>query len=496
MRCFKPITFGALTLVAVASIGADTDGFLCQMITLPSKGMRTRFADLNGHGRLDLLAVDSAGKELLIYRQRADGFGNTPDQIIELPPNAGWIAPDDVEGTVNSISTVAARERRPTMNNTSRKSFDLLVSTATGLDYYRQVGGVFEPKPRVLLKARQVFTGGGSPALLLRLTNGIPVISATQAWLYQRNDESEWTSGPPTLLKAEHGGLYGTRNQWSMGQTGARTLEVDRNFLSMPQPSASYPPENDGIAKLMSILKRTGLPAVPPGSTEVDLEGDGRKDLIIWQVNNQSFQTDFYVFLRGASGQLPERPSQILHCRGVPIPVNSTWSWAPIADLKGDGRHELVLVEPDFIVTSIGSLVDMALTRGVRVAVTVRPFSHGAFARSGEKSITFLSQLSLFGSAQWPFFICGDFNGDGRPDLVVMRSATEWEIYYSTGDGHWFDPRPAVTFELPAQGYFERHYFEILDLSGDGRSDIVSHILNDPRIFILLNQPENSKGNP
>ncbi len=280
-------------------------------------------------------------------------------------------------------------------------------------------------------------------------------------------------------------------SEWTIGPDAARTLNVERSFLSRPEPNSSYKPENDGIAKLISTLKKAGLPGQPPQTTEVDLDGDGRKDVVIWQVTYQSFRTDFYVFLRGADGRLPERPTQILHCRGLPIPVNSTWTRSPIADLSGNGKYELVLLEPDFIVTSIGSLVDMALTRGTKFAISVRTFNHGIFARSGDTAASFRVQLSLYGSWEWPFLICGDFNGDGRPDLIVMRSATQWEVYFSTSDGHWFEPQPAMTFELPAQGYFERRYLEISDLNGDRRADIVSHDLDDPRIFILLTRPEN-----
>ncbi|HUA64381.1 MAG TPA: VCBS repeat-containing protein [Alphaproteobacteria bacterium] len=477
MRSHIQIACASLAFLAVHGIGAETDGFLSQTITLPAKGMVTRFADLDGKGRFDLLAVDSKRKQLLIYRQRASGFTNSPDQVIELPPDTGWVAPFHLD------AGVAARERRPA----GHTNFDLLVSTAIGLDYYQQDGGVFESKPRVLLQTNQVFTGDDSPALLSAFTNAaIPVISATKAWYYKCNDELEWTSGPPMLLNIAHGNWSGSRggwSGWSLGPDAARTLTIERHFLSRPQPHASFTPENEGIAKLISKLKEIGS---EPETTEVDLDRDGRKDLVVWQVTYPSFRTDFYIFLRGADDRLPERPTQILHCRGIPIPVNSTWNRSPIADLEGNGRYELVLLEPDFVTTSIGGLVDTALTRGVKMAITVRLFNHGVFARSGDTAVSFMTQLSIYGSWQWPFLICGDFNGDGRPDLIVKRSATQWEIYYSTGDGHWFEPQPAMTFEIPSQGYFERRYFEISDLNGDGRSDIISHDLDDPRIFILL----------
>src|SRR5580698_8032464 len=99
MLSYRPIFAGAgflLLFLAVQVIGEDADGFLYQTITLPAKAMHTQFADLNGDGRSDLLAVDSHGKQLLIYRQRASGFTNIPDQIIELPLHTAWIAPAHV----------------------------------------------------------------------------------------------------------------------------------------------------------------------------------------------------------------------------------------------------------------------------------------------------------------------------------------------------------------------------------------------------------------
>ena len=100
------------------------------------------------------------------------------------------------------------------------------------------------------------------------------------------------------------------------------------------------------------------------------------------------------------------------------------------------------------------------------------------------------------GLAQWPFFISGDYNNDRRPDLVALSTSDQWNIFLSTTNGHWFQSEPAMSFKVPMQGYFDRRYFEIADLNGDGRSDIVSHGIDDPRIFIFLTQPQQAKGTP
>ena len=56
----------------------------------------------------------------------------------------------------------------------------------------------------------------------------------------------------------------------------------------------------------------------------VDVDGDGREDLVLWQVSGKlDIKTDIYIFLRGADQKWPERPTQVLHCRGLPIPTGS-----------------------------------------------------------------------------------------------------------------------------------------------------------------------------
>jgi hypothetical protein len=475
MRFLKNMAvWGGVILLAATGCGAEPNGFLCQMITLPVKGAASSFADLDGRGRCDLLAMDPLANRLLIYRQRAAGFTNTPDQSLELPRQTVWVEP---------YRTAACGVA------------ELVVSTAAGLAVFPQSNGVFAAEPRWLVRTGQVFTGNDWAGLISMDTDAtIPFVSATQAWSYRQNGALEWTSGPPVTLELDHSTWGGYATDWSMGPNSSYHFEVRSSFRSKTEKAGEEKSDHDVIGRYLAELGKTGQ---TPRITRLDLNRDGQMDLILWHVTGDlEKKTDLYVFLRDADGKLPPQPTQILHCRGFPIPAGSSPEPTPVADLKGDGTHELVLLEPRFTVTSLSSLADMLVSRGVDLALTIRPFVRGAFASRAEASVPLTAILSWFGTGQWPFFIRGDFNGDGRPDLLVQRSATTWVVFCSTNDGRWFDPRPAMKLETPEQGYFARRGFEISDLNGDGRADIVIKDPNDPRIFIFWTQPQAMKGNP
>jgi hypothetical protein len=90
---------------------------------------------------------------------------------------------------------------------------------------------------------------------------------------------------------------------------------------------------------------------------------------------------------------------------------------------------------------------------------------------------------------EWPIFIMGDFNGDGRPDLFFRRSQTHWNIFFSTADGRWFAPQPAMAFEAPDRGYIG-----IENLNGAGPADVVWYEPDDFRLSIYMSPLRQAKG--
>jgi hypothetical protein len=487
-----------LTFLAAAVGGTAPIELSRQLITLPANASAPLFADTDGDGRSDLLVLDPVEKKLLNYHQRPAGFTNSPDQVIPLPPQTAWVAPCDVD---------------------AHPGLELLMSTAAGLIYSRQNAGLFESERRTLIKASQVFTNNDFPILTSLSTNKaatndlIPVISAGRTVLYQRNSAYEWNPGPPLTLDAKRTAWYvdsdndeetmdelsiNNKNrkrrylnpndyEWTMGPNPARSLRVQRSIRAKPDQQWDKEAENKEIRKIIDDMKKTGA-AGPPMMNRVDVDGDGREDLVLWQISGKlDFKTDLHIFLRGADRRLPEAATQILRCRGFAMPAGSVRDPSPVADLNGDGVCELALLELKTTLTSPGGFVEVALTHGLDWSLTIRSFQRGGFSVSPNASVPVTTIIGAEDLREWPICIQGDFNGDGRPDLLARRSDFQWNIFFSTTGKSWFPPQPALTFNAPAHGYFE-----INDLDGDGLADVIWREPDESRLSIFMSPPRKS----
>ena len=146
---------------------------------------------------------------------------------------------------------------------------------------------------------------------------------------------------------------------------------------------------------------------------------------------------------------------------------------------RGEGRCALVLVTIKTTITAISGIVDMVLSGSMAWTLTIRTFNQGLFSRSPEASIPLTTMVPTELAMPELFLIDGDFNGDGRPDVLAKRSPTQWDVVLSSAR-NWFAPKPAVSFEVPLDGNFE-----IQDLNADGLSDLVVQAWEEPTLFFL-----------
>ena len=364
--------------------GVDSVQFQRDTIALPGTTRASRvcrLVELGTNGLADLLLVDPTENKLLVYRQKASGFGQNPDQTIPLPAQTAWIAVGDVD---------------------PHPGRELLLSIASGVVYLRQNDGAFETLPRKLIQASQVFANGTSLILtsLPQETDGtkdvIPVISAGQVVFYKRNGAFEWNPAPPMDYQMRKTNWSIGASDWMAGENSSWRMYVRETFQATPDENlnAAKKAENDAIKTLLASKeneqgkksKRTAeLEARWPlsGIQRVDVNGDGREDVVGWRVVlGMNVSSEIFVYLRDQDGKLPRQPSQFLHVRGFPLPSGPEHVMLPVCDLKGNGKSELVLAAIKTSIMSASGFVDTLVSGSLDWTLTIREFNGNGFSRS------------------------------------------------------------------------------------------------------------------
>lgn len=214
---------------------------------------------------------------------------------------------------------------------------------------------------------------------------------------------------------------------------------------------------NAGTARLATTPVNTGAAFTGPGYA-LDYNGDGRSDLL---TKGPSTASAWYVYesTGNASG------SSAFSTRNTGIPKSEFSSAAPL-DTDGDGLHDLVYVSAD----------------GQRVYL--RRNTGGAFAGPQLTSVPQAARAAA--QTDDGTGAPADFNGDGREDLLLRRFDASsgmdlWEVYLSTGSD--FESGPVLPL------YATPHGAQVLDINGDGLSDLLVHGLGRWNTFLSTGKP-------
>jgi len=216
-----------------------------------------------------------------------------------------------------------------------------------------------------------------------------------------------------------------------------------------------------------------------------DMNRDGLADLVvdrtIGSMLNSSASTD--VYLNDGSGvRLDDSPAASLETDGAIQGIE-------VVDLDGDGSSELFQTLLNFNAVQMLRFVVTGHTRVEFAVLALDSESETGFRESWSDDVSL--EINWETGRITGLFpdLRGDWNSDGRPDLIYPSGENEiaFRIGTPTDDGPGFSGQVATQrFPLAAGTIWPE------DLDGDGLTDMVAFDERDPagEVFVLINRGE------
>jgi hypothetical protein len=435
--------------------------------------------DIDKDGLTDLLVLLQNEEKAFTYIQSSSGFPEAPAQTITFPPAAMWFTIFDVN---------------------EHPGDELLISTSEGLVYYLQKNGIFEIKPEKLIDAKQIVPENHPPIIIEPAKwpegskNTIPVIFSGHTVIYKVS--GNYLLEP--VRTVEHSFKKSMEkdnwNSWNIGSRKSDQLRIRTVAQGKTDADGEKKPEreNEYIEKTAAKIKQESRSWWDHNIEKKDINADGREDVVLWYaVGEIDLKTTVIVFVRNENGDLPEKPNQVLRCSGIPINVSYQQKNASLFyDIDNDRALEIVLMDLKRKPVSVDSFIDMAVDKGLDWIISIRRFNGPeGYSKKADFQLDVTTSIPVNVWVGDFIVFDGDFNKDGRKDLIVRRTDTQCDIYFSSSKNKFYDPQPKLQLQIPSEGTMF-----VEDLNGDGVSDIYVIDYENGRITVLLSEPAKGKG--
>jgi len=191
-----------------------------------------------------------------------------------------------------------------------------------------------------------------------------------------------------------------------------------------------------------------------------DINNDGLLDFIKIETEiktglRKHQKSTFSIFIAKNDGSYSTKPDQSIETTSLPLLHNL------LADIDGDKMKDLILIDPITKGFSIGSIINKFLRRGIDVKVLVLPYNEGYSKRIVLKKVKMKFLKGI------PMNVEGDFNGDGKKDLLIVDEGSI-KIFPLINMDKGFQSKPEFNIKIQ-----DINSYIIQDMNNNKKSDLI-----------------------
>ncbi|HEY1662635.1 MAG TPA: VCBS repeat-containing protein [Verrucomicrobiae bacterium] len=481
-----PLALGMAIAIAGVFTARATPMF--KSCEIEGRGSDIMCCDLSGNGLDDLVLLD--GTDLSIFYQNStQGFDRQPQQKLQLDgrPSLVWPA------------------------RLGKKAESLLMMTSDGVTEFDFTNQTNPPARQEIIRQKTIVpeamdetnamyfplsakTGGNWPLLLVPVADGgLQIWQHRDAWrLAQSVTNAMDASVTPSIQNPGYDQSFTlSLSIEDVNHDGRDDLMVMRH-ADGHEIYTLYLQDANGLFNLEPALIYTNTDDWRTTLAWMDINRDGRLDLIKSTTSDepsfvpglQSGKVLVAVYLADTRGRIPDAPQQVFR--------KSDFSgYLPMVDVDGDGFMDMVL--GDIPIDSREGTRSMITTGKFDLSLRFHFFQPGA-GFSNDTDYQRTVPVYFGGGLGWDpdnqlysdqlLSLNGDFNGDGKKDLLVRDNSDRISVYFFNSRETGFSARADLEFLCPEQ--MER--WQIKDLNGDGVSDLIVKLKNEERFRIFISQ--------